>query len=279
MALVSVIINTKNEERNIQNCLESIGGQSFPISEIEVLVVDNNSTDKTLEMVQECITRYAPLNIKLFNWGPERSAQKNFGVEKSRGEYFIHLDADMTLSRDVIFECVETMDSDPDLVGLYIPEIVLGESYFCQVRRFERNFYDGTVIDGLRFIRKDKFLKAGKFDENLYACEDWDLDKRLKKLSRVAVIKSALYHHEEDFNLKKYLAKKEYYSHNFETYISKWGKNDPDIRKQFGFYYRFIGIFVENKKWKKIIAHPILVIGIIFLRILVGITFTKNKKA
>jgi glycosyltransferase involved in cell wall biosynthesis len=273
MALISVIINTKNEERNIRNCLESIGGQSFPLSEIEVLVVDNDSTDRTVETVQEFMAQSSPLNVKLFNWGPERSAQKNFGVDKSQGEYFIHLDADMTLDRDVILECVEKMDTDPDLVGLYIPEIVLGEKYFSRVRRFERSFYDGTVIDGLRLIRKDKFLKAGKFDENLYACEDWDLDKRLKKLGRTSIAKAVLYHHEENFDIKKYLAKKEYYSQNFEVYIAKWGKNDPDIRKQFGFYYRFIGVYVEKGKWKELISHPVLAFGMYWLRFLVGLKY------
>jgi hypothetical protein len=154
---------------------------------------------------------------------------------------------------------------------------VLGESFFCRVRRFERSFYDGTVIDGLRFIRKNKFIEAGKFDENLYACEDWDLDKRLKKLGRVAVIGSELYHHEEDFNLKKYLAKKEYYSQNFEAYISKWGKNDKDVRRQFGFYYRYIGVFVEDGKWKELLAHPVLATGMLWLRFLVGLEYLKMK--
>jgi glycosyltransferase involved in cell wall biosynthesis len=273
MALISVIITTKNEESNIQNCLESISGQSFPFSEIEVLVVDNNSTDKTLEIVQEYMARPAPLNIKLFNWGPERSAQKNYGVKKSQGEYFIHLDADMTLGREVICECVDKMTDDPDLVGLYIPEIVMGEKYLSRVRKFERSFYDGTIIDGLRFIQKDKFLEAGKFDENLYACEDWDLDKRLKKLGRASIVSAILYHNESDFSLKNYLAKKEYYSKNFEVYISKWGKNDPDIRRQFGFYYRFIGVFVEDGKWKELISHPVLALGMYWLRFLVGLNY------
>ena len=47
LPLVSIIITTKNEEKNIQNCLESIKCQTYPKEKIEIIVVDNHSTDKT----------------------------------------------------------------------------------------------------------------------------------------------------------------------------------------------------------------------------------------
>lgn len=268
--LVSIIINTKNEERNIENCLKSIADQSFPVENIETIVVDNNSTDKTKEIAGK-------YTDKVFNRGPERSTQKNFGVRESKGKYFLHLDADMRLDEDVLAECVKKIEDDETTIALYIPEIVSGEKYFSKVRRFERSFYDGTVIDAVRFINKDKFLEAEGFDEKLYAGEDWDLDKRLKKLGKFGIIKSPLYHNEEEFILKKYLRKKAYYSRNLDAYIAKWGKSDPDIKKQFGLYYRFIGVFVENGKWKKIIRHPILAAGMYFLRFLVGVKYITRQ--
>ena len=100
--LVSVIITTKNEEKNIENCLKSILEQSY--KNIEIIVVDNNSTDKTKEIVSviasrrqadhsSCHSRVGgnpeSLKIKLFNHGPERSAQRNYGVEQFNGKYFI----------------------------------------------------------------------------------------------------------------------------------------------------------------------------------------------
>jgi glycosyltransferase involved in cell wall biosynthesis len=264
--LVSIVINTKNEEKNIRNCLEAVRGQSYPQDEIEIIVVDNNSTDKTREIARE-------YTKEVFVRGPERSVQKNFGVENSKGECFIHLDADMVLGKKVIEECVEIISKDEGLIALYIPEVVVGKSFFARARNFERGFYDGTVIDAVRFIRKGRFLEAGKFDEKLYACEDWDLDKRLKKLGKFEIIKSPLYHNEEEFSLKEYLSKKKYYSKNFDVYIEKWGKNDPDIKKQFGFYYRFLRVFVENGKWKKLVRYPILAIGMYFLRVLVGVKY------
>lgn len=275
--LISVIINTRNEEKNIEACLQSLLAQTYPRENIEIIVVDNNSTDGTKQIINEFGEGLALPNLKVFNRGPERSAQKNFGVEESKGEYFIHLDADMVLGENVVAECVEKVSKDKNIIALYIPEIVTGKSFFGKVRRFERGFYDGTAIDAVRFIRKDKFLEAGGFDEKLYACEDWDLDKRMKKLGKVGIIQAVLYHNEEEFDLAKYLAKKEYYSKNVDVYIEKWGKRDPDTKKQFGFYYRFIGAFIENGKWRRLIQHPILAAGMLVLRFFVGLIFIIRK--
>jgi glycosyltransferase involved in cell wall biosynthesis len=264
--LISIIIATKNEERNIGKCLESVLAQSYSKDSLEIIVVDNNSSDKTLEIARK-------YTDKIYSQGPERSAQKNFGVRCSKGGWFIHLDADMALDEDVIQECVDLARNNKDVVGLYVPEIILGEKFFSKVRRFERSFYDGTAIDAVRFIRKDKFLEVGGFDEEMYACEDWDLNKRLKKLGKFDIIKSPLFHNEKEFSLKKYLTKKSYYSKNIDVYIKKWGKGDPDVRKQFGFDYRLLGVFVENGKWKELLRHPILTLGIYFLRFLVGVKY------
>jgi len=298
--LVSVVISTKNEEKNIENCLNSIVFQTYPKENIEIIVVDNSSTDRTKEISQK-------YTDKVFNKGPERSTQRNFGMlEKSTGQYLMFLDADMILSPNVVEESVKKMGSEEGLVGVYISEVVLGKSYFSKVRRFERSFYDGTVIDGARFIKKSVFEKVGGFDEDLYAAEDWDLDKRLKKIGNLEVLEnkesvdlskwefrnfilergvnpenfgSVIYHNESEFDLKKYISKKKYYSKNFDKYLKKWGSEDPDIKKQFGFRYRFFGVFIENGKWKKLIGNLPLALGMYFLRFLVGVSYIlKNQK-
>jgi glycosyltransferase involved in cell wall biosynthesis len=277
--LVSVIVNTKNEEKNIRKCLDSILAQAYPRDLLEIIVVDNNSSDKTKDIVRKFQSGLAPLNLKVFNRGPERSAQKNFGVRESSGEYFLHLDADMRLSRDIVSECARKVSGNSDIVALHIPEKIIGRGFWGKVRNFERSFYNGTVVDGVRFVNKEKFLEVGGFDERLYACEDWDLDKRLKKSGKFGITKNYLFHDETDFNLAKYLAKKKYYAKNFDTYISKWGKDDADIRKQFGFYYRFIGVFMGNGKWRKALRHPILVAGVLVLRFFVGLAFITGRKS
>ncbi len=98
--VISVIVTTRNEERNIENCLKSIKSQTFPQEKIEIIVVDNNSTDRTVKIAK----RYTD---KIYNIGPERSAQLNFGVKLAKGTYILFPDADMILSENVISECVE----------------------------------------------------------------------------------------------------------------------------------------------------------------------------
>lgn len=264
--LVSVIITTKNEEKNIENCLKSITIQTYPQDRIEIVVVDNNSTDMTKEIAK----KYTNL---IFNKGPERSAQRNFGVKMSHGEWILYLDADMILSKDVIFECVNHVFKNAKIIGLYIPEIIMGDSFWNKVRRFERSFYNGTVIDAVRFVNKAAFNKVGGFDETMSGPEDWDFDKKIRLLGKVDIIKAPLYHNEGGFNLKKYLNKKSYYIKSFDKYINKWGKNDPNIKKQFGFFYRYFGVFLKNRKWKKMVRHPILSFGMYFLKGLVGLKF------
>ena len=110
--------------------------------------------------------------ISFFTHGPERSAQRNYGlIEKAQGEYEMFVDADMTLSSDLIKNCVEFIKKE-NCVALHISEIVMGNNFWSKVRRFERSFYDGTVIDGARFFKKETFVKVGGFDETMSRSAD-----------------------------------------------------------------------------------------------------------
>ncbi len=265
--IVSIIITTKNEEYNLSKCLESIEAQDYPSFAIEIIVVDKNSTDKTKEIAYQ-------YTDKVYNSGPERSVQRNFGINKANGEYILYLDADMALSQDVISECVAKCVKE-GCIALYIPEKIIGKGFWIRVRDFERGFYNATVIDCARFLRLDKFLEIGGFDENLTGPEDWDFDRRMREVGKAGIIESSLYHNEGVFNLKKYLNKKLYYANFFDKYIQKWGRQDPIIKKQLGFWYRYFGVFIEDGKWRKLIIHPFLAIGMYTLRIILGINYLK----
>ncbi|MCX5704295.1 MAG: glycosyltransferase [Candidatus Omnitrophica bacterium] len=234
---VSVIITTRNEESNIKNCLESIKKQSYPEDKVEIIVVDNNSCDKTKEISDG-------YTDKIYNYGPERSAQRNFGINNASGKYVLCLDADMVLSEGVIAECVNKCERN-SFLALYIPEKITGAGFWIRVRDFERSFYNATVIDCVRFIRRDKFLEIGGFDEELTGPEDWDFDRRIKKTGKTGIINSPIYHNEGKFNLKRYIKKKIYYSHSFDRYIKKWSAKDPIIKKQLGFFYRYFEVFLS----------------------------------
>ncbi len=269
--LVSIVVTTKNEARNIEACLSSICLQDY--SNIEIIVVDNNSTDRT-KIIADGYTS------NVYNKGPERSAQRNYGmIDKANGEYVMFVDADMILEPNLISECVKQIKAN-GADALHIPEVVMGDSFFSRVRNFERSFYDGTVIDGARFFIKEVFADVGGFDLSISGPEDWDIDKKLKQIgAKIHLLSgSHINHNEGEFNLKSYLDKKSYYANSFDTYIEKWGKDDRDIKKQLGFYYRFMGVYIENGKWKRFIAHPFLTAGLKYLRFRVGLRYLRRNK-
>jgi len=262
--VVSVIVTTKNEEKNIGACLENLVQQSMP--PLEMIVVDNFSEDKTTEIAQE-------YGAKVFQLGPERSAQRNYGVEKAQGKYILYLDSDMRLSPKVIEECVNLSEADDEVSGIYIPEIIVGKGFWIKVRRFERSFYDGTVIDAVRFVPKTAFQQVEGFDFLFTGPEDWDFDNKIRVLGKTIVAEANLEHDEGNFDFQHYLGKKNYYSKGFDLYAEKWGKDDPDIRKQLSPWYRFIGVFTEQGKFIKLLGHPILTLGMYYLRFRVGLLY------
>ena len=282
---ISIVIAAKNEEKNIANCLKSIKLQTYPQEKIEIIVVDNNSTDKTKTIAQKYTNKvfnFPGLSSfkKIKNF---RGAQLNFGVKKSKGEIIFFPDADMTFDQKLITEAAKLIiESKAD--ALYIPEIIRGKGLFGKIRNFERSFYNMTCIDAVRIMRKNLFLKVRGFDEKniVFGPDDWDFTKKIKKeTQRLTITANKIYHHEEELSFSKYLAKKGEYTDAFDGYIKKWGKDDCDIQKQLGFWYRYFGVFIENGKWKKLLKHPILTIGMFFSRVMVGAIFLtsslKNK--
>lgn len=297
LPLVSIVVTTKNEEKHIGNCLFSIREQTYP--NIEAIVVDNASTDRTKDISRD----YTDL---VFDKGPERSAQRNYGmIGIARGQYVMFIDADMILSPCLIEACVNELNKD-EFVALFISEIILGTSYWCKVRRFERSFYDATVIDSARIYKREVFCQVSGFDEDIDFGEEWDIDKEVKQYGKIGLLEqrssackcsnwkltsvvealgitrpykqNVIYHNESEFNVLNYIEKKGNYAKGFDKYIEKWGEDDPDLIKQFGLWYRFLGVFLENGKWKWFCLEPHFVVGLYFLRFMVGVKFLLHKR-
>lgn len=289
---VSVVITTRNEEKNIGRCIESVLAQTF--GGVEIIVVDNGSRDATKSIA----SRYTE---HVFEKGPERSAQRNYGmIERSTAPYVMYLDADMILGPCCVACCVETIRVTK-AAALHVPEIVLGTNFFSRVRRFERGFYDGTVIDGARFFDRAAFVRAGGFDESMSGPEDWDMDKKIKQIGPIVLTDAtrgvgstrewvlgeyigqrgvdwlaapaAVFHNESEFCLRDYLRKKTYYMGSFGPYVAKWGVGDADVRRQLGAWHRFAGVFWEGGKWRRLVRHPLLTCGMYFMRAMVGLRF------
>ncbi len=267
--VVSILITTKNEEKNIGNCLRSIKSQDT--ENLELIVVDNFSDDKTLHIAEE-------FGAKTFLKGPERSRQRNYGAQMAKGKYLLYLDADMILDSHLVGECLEKCEED-GFDALYIPEHIVGKGFWIKVRDFERSFYTGTVIDAVRFVRREIFLQLEGFDETLVGPEDWDFDRKIRTIGKVGLADTCLLHNEGYFDMKRYLKKKGYYSDGVRKYVDKWGQNDPETKRQTGMRYRLLGVYVEGGKWKRLVRHPLLTIAMYYLRLRVAVRYVRIRNS
>lgn len=93
--LVTILIPVKNEERNIRNLIHDIADQTYPTQRIEVLIIDDHSTDDTVNVVQGLCLQYNFLS--LIRNPPENRGKKKalwLGIENSKGEFIITTDGD-----------------------------------------------------------------------------------------------------------------------------------------------------------------------------------------
>lgn len=245
-ALVSIIITTKNEARILDKALRSVNNQSYPKKEI--IIVDNYSDDNTKNIAK----RY---KVNFFEFGPERSAQRNFGVKKARGEYVLIMDSDMELTSKVIENCVDKISSEKT-DGVVIPEESKWINFWGKVKAFERSFYSekgDPVTDAARFFKRSVFLKMEGYDETITGPEDWDLPDRIKKAGyKIGRSSEKIYHHEQNISLYTLFKKKFYYGLNAHKYLSK--HKIPVISPKTVYFLR--PLFYKN--WIKLIKHPVL---------------------
>ena len=201
--LVSIIIPTKNEGQNIKRCLLSCKGQTY--QNIEIIVVDNYSTDNTLEIVKQ----FTP---NLFLKDQERSTQRNYGAKNARGNYLLFIDADMELATSLVKSLI-TEVKNVGYQAMIIPEKSTGRGFWARSVALERSCYLGDPdIEAARFFEKNLFDQLGGFDENLIAAEDWDLTLRAKNSgAKIGRIQNYLIHHEIN-SFKNLVLKKYYYA-------------------------------------------------------------------
>jgi biofilm PGA synthesis N-glycosyltransferase PgaC len=95
---VSVVVAARNEEKTIVTLLNSLSEQDYPKDLLEVIIVNDNSTDRTPIVISEFITEHCPhpgVNIKLiYNPFQGKKSAIRHGVEKSAGEFILMTDAD-----------------------------------------------------------------------------------------------------------------------------------------------------------------------------------------
>jgi glycosyltransferase involved in cell wall biosynthesis len=243
---VSVVIPTYNSEDTFGVCLRSISKQTYP--KIEIIVVDNHSTDRTREIADR-------FGARIYLKGPERASQVNFAVRKAKGKYVYRVDSDFVLGPSIVQEAVRKCEEEGyDAVCVHNtadPSI----SFWTRVSKLERDCYAGDKLNvAARFVRKDIFEAIGGFNEELIAAEDYDLHNRLLKYGcKIGEIETKELHMGEPKTLWELARKYYYYGKTIKSFLEE---NPERGRKQLS---PIRSAFLRN--WKEFARHPVLTVG------------------
>lgn len=211
--LVSIIVTTRNNHETLEACLKSLVKQDYEPTEI--IVVDNNSTDDTKQIAR----RYTD---RVFNKGPERSAQRNYAASFARGDYLLIIDSDMEVGERVVSASVEAIGHNPHVGGVIIPEESFGEGFWARCKQLERSYYVGQdAIEAARFYRRDIFEEVGRYSEEMTGGEDWDLSRRVAAAAPLARIGECIRHNEGRLYFGRTARKMYYYARHATQYFAK----------------------------------------------------------
>lgn len=267
IVLVSVIIPTFDSDKTLDAVLLSVKRQTY--ESIEVVIVDNFSEDRTLEIARK-------YKAKIFQINAGRSKARNYGAKKARGSFFLFLDSDIELTPRVIEECVKKVSDGFDAIVL--PEIIVGEGFWAKCRALEARCYldDPGIIVCPRFFKKEVFEEVCGYDEKLEAGEDWDIRERLKEKGfTICQVTTLTMHNEGKVRLANRLKKKYYYGLVISEYIKKH-KHKGIVKKQIPLLRR-----AYLRHWKVLFKNPPYAIGFAIMKFLettiVTLAFVINK--
>ncbi len=254
-ASVAVIMPTFNSARYLERCLLSFESQTY--ANWTLYCIDRGSTDATLEILERTASRWD--RLKIMGGGNERTSQINVGVRASTSDFIYYTASDFfvdaTLLEDAVRAC-EASDSD----GAWINCISYGSGFWARVRNLERSTYFGSEkFEGVRFFRRDVYLRVGGYDDNVPIFEEYDLQDRMlgagARLTRVTT--SAEYHMGEPESLVEIVRKSYYYGTQYVALLEKQRtgalRHANPIRSSF------------FRHWQTFLKSPLLTAGFIVM--------------
>lgn len=229
MTRISVVIPARNEEEHIGKCLDSLMKQTR--KPFEIIVVTNNSTDRTREIVDG----YKKRGVKQIVFSGKSSAAiaRNRGAKITRGDVLYFLDADVVCSPTLIEEIYKVF-SDPAVmhaltpvssnIKTFIQRCYKAKMGYIQSRRIKEN----TVKNAVNIIRKKLFEEIDGYPEDIFYFEDrvwWDKVKNYKQ----GEIKSLVYHN-DPAELDEFIRQSKYIGKGVSTYeFKKLLKDNPSF--------------------------------------------------
>lgn len=186
MKSVSIIIPALNEERFIGETLQWLEAAILtwksvtPGATAEIIVVDNDSTDRTAELARSYDATVVPEPVRNI------ARARNTGAKAAKGEVLLFLDADTLVPPELLKRVAEEM-GDASCAGgavavQHLPASRILRLYLWCWRIFGRLF--DMAQGATQFCRRELFEKLGGYDERIYMGEDVDFYWKMKKAAR-----------------------------------------------------------------------------------------------
>lgn len=211
---ISVIIPAHNEEKYIDQCLKSITSQNYPKNLYEIILVNNNSTDKTKTIAQT-------YNIRIIDEpdGPVGRV-RNTGAKNSKGDIIMFLDGDCIAPKNWLQTAKTLLDGNKTLVigGAYTlrPNPLFIEKYWILATN-EDHVSQTDLLGGTIAIRRTTFERVGGFCENVTSGEDTKLTHDLLKSGFKVVIKNemSVIHLGNPTTFRSFIKRQAWHSENY----------------------------------------------------------------
>lgn len=228
--LISISIPTYNSEATINQCLGSIFQQydaEINNSNIEVIVVDNCSSDRT----EETCRRY---NCRFLRTRSSKAEAREIGFLNSAGKYVLILDSDMVLERGILKELIGYAE-DCNFDAVTINEEFLGESFIHIARTIEKKCYvNASEIQSPRFYKRQVIEKVDwkRIDDGWDEMEIFLEAQKSSPALNIHTSNKKIWLTANPLDIKKKLHHGKY----FKVYKKKY--DSLVVRRQFSFSYR-----------------------------------------
>lgn len=191
--MISVIIPLYNKEKIVARCLHSVLSQDY--DDFEVIVVNDGSTDRSVEVMNDSLTikqKTLTTIINQENGGPSKA--RNTGTKAAKGEWIVYLDADDELLPGALRRFAEMIERHPEAGFIACPFIVddgeretVRYNYKEGVMRepFKAGYYDAFLPRTGAFACKRALLMDNPFREDIRRFEDLELLYRLYRTAKI----------------------------------------------------------------------------------------------
>lgn len=193
---VSIIITARNEEKYLPMLFEDILNQTYPLQNIEVVLMDSNSTDNTRLVMEEFKKNNETLSVQIVtNERQIQAAGFNEGVKHATGDVVLKIDAHSRIPEDFVQKNVNEIIAGAYVCGGNRPTVVDSDDDFSKTLHIVEESALGSSIANYRksnvkrkvdsifhgMYRKEVFDKVGLADERLLRTEDNEFHYRVRK--------------------------------------------------------------------------------------------------